>query len=185
MKNIVRLTLIIIGVSTSVYCCNLSDFEEIRGYNYSVKEPYSQVFSRIFKKELRIFECCLKDYLKKKHKYRFNKVKVCDEFEEEKEELRKSNAKDIFNVLCDSTVYLYYYGSKCIISPVIEEMYIWTNYVQIFGLYNEKEAHAFMREVIGIAKPFIFPKKYIKQKKNQNVIEAKTKDIANVVNFPK
>ena len=179
MKNIVRLTFIIIGVCASVYCCNLSDFEELRGYDYFVKEPYSQVFSRIYKNHVRLFKC---DSLKKNHK-----VKVCLQFDEEREALIESVKNDISNMLTDFIVYLYSYGSKCIISPVIEEMYIWTNYVQMFGLYNEKEAHAFLHEVIRIAKTFIFPKMNTKQKKNQNEIETKEdeEDIANIVNFPK
>ena len=179
MKNIVRLTFIIIGVCASVYCCNLSDFEELRGYDYFVKEPYSQVFSRIYKNHVRLFKC---DSLKKNHK-----VKVCLQFDEEREALIESVKNDISNMLTDFIVYLYSYGSKCIISPVIEEMYTWTNYVQMFGLYNEKEAHAFLHEVIRIAKTFIFPKMNTKQKKNQNEIETKEdeEDIANIVNFPK
>ena len=213
MKNIVRLIFIIIGISTSVYCCNLSDFEEPQEYKYSVTEPYNQVYYRIYKTFFRILGCEFLEFMKERRTYyrgkdckdfeeekeilkcmhsqikdyKGNRAKVCEGFEKEKEVLMKRLAKDTSNIVRDSTIYLYSFASKCIISPVVKEMYIWTSYVQIFGSYNEKEAHAFMNEVIRIAKTFIFPKMNIEQKKNQNEIETKEdeEDIANIVNFPK
>ena len=169
MDNIAKLIFIIIGISSSVYCCKLFDYEKPQ---FLATEPYSQVFFRMFRNFYKFFfKCEHKDYLKTKHKD--SNVKVCEQFEDKKETLKNDIAKDMFIIIYDSTTYLNSFTSKCVFSPVVKQMYIWTNYVQMIGSYNEKEAHAFMHEVIRIAKTFIFPKMNITQKKNKNEIETK------------